>query len=119
LKDDFHRFQEELARDAVVCSEILYGQANDDLKNSLQFVIHCIGVDHLISRDVLGKYKDVKAERRRHVKALIDEQVWQRSCNIDSPKSLARVAKASSHHCRVRAQDMAKIFASIYIANEN
>ena len=78
--EDYRHFQCRLIRDVIKCSDELAAMKNkpQDLASSQRSIIRCVGLDHLISRDVEQRYRQVKEARRDHVHLVLHAQEWQR-----------------------------------------
>lgn len=114
---DYARFQRVLVNTAVQCSDVLAsvknGQQDMTTFDMEAFVIYCVGLDHLISRDVFERHQAIKEARKEHARAVLKEQKWQRDHKVCGPETLAHVARTSSKASRARSYKVAKIAGSI------
>jgi hypothetical protein len=112
---DFAKFKQRIARDAVKCSMVVLsirqGRYND-LDPTDFFLTHCVGLDHLISRDVAKRYEAVKEARKEHSRTVLEEQERLRFLNVDSIENLARVSEASSNISRKRARRIGRLLGT-------
>jgi hypothetical protein len=114
----YSREQQKMARDAMRCSYLLGyrvsgGSKAEDTLSSKEFALLCIGLDHLIARDVSQRWESIKRSRKNHARLVLDEQNRQRSLNFNCPENLARVSAKDSASTRKRSHWIAKITAPI------
>lgn len=115
-KADYDCFQHVMFRDVVKSSIMLAAfntTAPRDEKTSEKHIIRCVGLDHLISRDVKERYHAIKEARKKHARVVLREQKWQMRNNIESPMNLARVSSEDSRAARERSYKVAVLSASV------
>eukprot|EP00804_Cyclotella_cryptica_P000760 CCRYP_001038-RA/>CCRYP_001038-RA protein AED:0.25 eAED:0.25 QI:0/-1/0/1/-1/1/1/0/190 len=107
-RDEETHFRNQVPRDATVCSMMWMR----DVKNEVPYevLIRCLGVDHLLSKDVPQRYREFKSARKMHVHTVLNEQDQQRERNECSMDELAYVSEESSKRARARAHKAAKFF---------
>lgn len=101
-REDEKRFRGEVLRDAIACSMKMVEYLNDPSKTVTYQ--DCVGLDHLISRDVYKRYEALRAGRKEHARIVLEEQNWQRLHGVNSPEDLARVSRRSSKSDRARSR---------------
>lgn len=115
-EQDFTHFRKVMIRDAIECSFVIQNVlASEHDKRSVveDFIINnCIGLEHLISRDVLGRCKDSRDERKRHARVVIKEHTRLLRSGSYSVERLASVSEASSKTARRRSRKFATLAAS-------
>jgi hypothetical protein len=104
-------FQRVMLRDVLICSRKLASCERSDL--TVEDHIRCVGLDHLISRDVMQRYADVRDGRRQHVRAVLEAQDRQRRRSVNSPEDLAHISSESSRAARMRSYRIARFVGSI------
>jgi hypothetical protein len=100
--------------DAIHCSIMLlrnWTKRGQDLDTLNEFATCCIGLENLISKDVMQSIKAVAIARKVHVRAVIAEQARQKKCNLYSPSELARVSCKSSKLLRERSHKVGLMMA--------
>ena len=112
-EEDYRRFKYTLVRDAVKVSANV-AAARVDQGFAEELILRCVGLDHLISRDVPARIRAVWNTRMTHVKLVLMAQKLQRLNGIGGPEDLARVASDSSRGSRERAHEIAVLFASVH-----
>lgn len=115
-EEDYNRFKSTMIRDAVRYSHKIYGRDRTepmDVKTSQHLLVRCVGIDHLISRDVQGCYHAIRDARKSHARLVLDLQTWQRINNAECPMDLAQVAMSDSQDHRNRSVRVAKKMALI------
>lgn len=108
-KADEDRFKRDIMRDATICS-MWWMEGIEGKKITKDLLMECVGLDHLMSDDVMERYREVQMTRRIHVQTVLNEQKLQRELNALSSSRLAHVAKQSSQWPRERAQMTAEMF---------
>ena len=113
-KEDRDRFQHMMTKDVMICSNVL-ANANEiqDQVLSRDFLICCVGLDHLLSSDIIQRYQAIMAVRKAHLRIVLEEQERQTKHEINRPEELACVSKASSTRSRARAHKIGKLVALI------
>lgn len=113
--EGYKHFQTVMVRDAIRCSAKLAEIRNtpQDLASFQKNIIRCVGLDHLISRNVEQRYHQVKEARRNHVHLVLQVQEWQRRRGDEDPVNLARVSIESSRLFRERSYKVAVLAASV------
>lgn len=97
-----------------VVMDIRDGAAQDETV-SKEFFVNCVGLEHLISRNVPKRYKTVKKARRDHSRLVLGEQKRQKdTCNVSSTK-LAYASKRSSESSHKKAHTIAMMRESIVV----
>lgn len=113
-EEDYAHFQHVMVRDVVKCSAMLAAvKESQDTSRCEEHIVCCVGLDHLIARDVQERYRAVKAARKTHVQTVLRAQEWQRSHNVNSAANLARVSMESSQPFRERSYKVAVLSASV------
>ncbi len=110
-KEDQVGFKHIMVRDAVECSFKLTSRDNSELTANNHTC--CAGLDHLISRDVSQRYQYIKARRKEHACAVLNEQAEQRRRNTKSSDKLALVSSKSSEWSRVRSHKVAQFLGTM------
>jgi hypothetical protein len=105
----------QVARDAASCAQLLVDAARNDPEDIQlqQVLVHCVGFEGLLSRNVLRQYQTVREAKRNHVRVVLQEQRRQRIDGDVSSRGLARVSKTSSEQARQRAHRVALVNAAI------
>lgn len=114
--EDYARFHQVLARDVVKCSRRLAAvgtSAPQDRLSSEKNIIRCVGIDHLVSRDVQQRYADVRNARKQHMRLVLEEQKRQRNAGRVNSADLARVSMANSQEFKLRSYRVAVLSASV------
>lgn len=112
--EDYAHFQQVMLQDVFKCSDMLAAvKESQDTSRYEEQITSCVGLDHLIARDVKERYRAVKKARRAHAQTVLRAQEWQRRHNIQSAADLARVSQASSHPFRERSFKVAVLSASV------
>ena len=108
--DDYDRFQAVLVRDAMRCSRRL-ASANrsglQDRKTSEEHIIRCVGLDHLVSRNVRKRYYVIREARKAHVRLVLRVHKWQLENNAVNPEDLALVSMENSDSFKMRSYKVA------------
>ena len=80
-EEDYDHFKNILVRDVVKCSAKLAADTSalHDKKTSDKHFVRCVGIDHLIPRDVQQCFHDWKQSRKNHVCFVLNLQKWQRA----------------------------------------
>ena len=110
--EDYERFQQVVIGDAMKCSrKLAKAKANAsglrDRKTSEEHIIQCIGLDHLVSRNVGKRYQAIKAARKAHANLVLDAYEWQLENNYENPEALARLSIKSSQAHQLRSRKVA------------
>eukprot|EP00956_Cyclotella_meneghiniana_P030167 scaffold75189_cov121-Cyclotella_meneghiniana.AAC.2 len=109
---DEQRFKRAVIHDAIVVS--LKIMADDSISIQGQLVLQdFVGLDHLISRDVLKRYQVRKLANREHVRLVLEEQSFQRHQQRISAEDLSQVASMSSQWQIERACKVGALIESI------
>ena len=114
--EDYAHFQQVMLRVVARCSARLLAAKGtpQDRHTSEKHIIRCVGLDHLISRDVRERYQSIKDARKAHVQLVLAEQRWQRRSGVYSVGCIARVSMADSEAARTRAHKVAWLSASVH-----
>jgi hypothetical protein len=116
-EEDYMHFKNSVIRDSLRYSHKIYGSRDRneplDSKSSKQLIIRCVGIDHLISRDVQERYHAIRAARKSHARLVLDLQTWQMINNAECPMDLAQVAMSDSQAARNHSVRVAKKMALI------
>ena len=113
-KEDRERFQRVMVKYAMICSNVLADA--DEIRDqgiSRDFLICCVGLDHLISSNIPQRYQAIMAARKEHSRIVLKEQERQNKYEINCPEDLARVSKASSERSREHSHKIGKLVALI------
>ena len=108
--DDYRRFKRVLVRDALKCSRRLESANKSgfqDRQTSEEHIIRCVGLDHLVSRNVSERYNSIREARRAHSRLVLQVQKWQLENNAVVPENLALVSMENSYSFKVRSQKVA------------
>ena len=112
-KQDYKRFESMVFRDAVRASaKVAAGAVDQDTAEKL--ILRCVGMDHLISRNVPARIRAVRESRRTHVQTVLMAQKMQRLYGIGGPEALASISSESSLRSRERAYKVAVLSASVH-----
>jgi hypothetical protein len=114
--EDYLLFKRKMGRDAAICSSLfadLAENGNKDNRTVEMLLIHCIGVNHLISRDVSQRVQDIRAIRKNHALVVLKEQYRQVLSSVPSVETLAAASAESSKACRNKAYKFAKLLGTI------
>ena len=116
-EEDYDRFEQRVARDALVCSNLLAriksGRLNKMEFDSEALALECIGLDHLVSDDVQKSYLALKDRRKRHACIVLEEQEEQINSGSYCWDVVATVAGANSEPSRNRAHWVGKLVESM------
>ena len=104
------RWQDVARYSAVLMQDPEDDEDEDAKKNKL---INCVGLDHLLARDIVQKAQEVVMARQKHRNVVLNVQELQRRHDIYIPEDLARMASASSRSARERACRIAFIMGSL------
>ena len=96
-----------VAKDAKQCSRMLFSEL--ELGNNLteDQRIKCVGLEHLLSRDLAENTKQLNEKRKRHVYKVLIEQDRQRKLKINNAEELEYVSRKSSYQSRKRSHLLA------------
>ena len=76
-------------------------------------LIYCVGIDHLLSRDTLQKYRENQKAKLNHKVMVLGVQELQRRHGMNRPVDLAKISARSSCEAKERAQKVARIMGSL------
>lgn len=104
-KADEKGFKHRRWQDVAKCSAMLLEtpQENEDESTNKEKLMRCLGLEHLLARDIFQKSKEVVMAREHHRNVVLNVQQFQRRHHIYSPEDLATMAKTSSREARKRA----------------
>ena len=106
-------FKKAVIQDAIVVSLKIMTEA-EDLSAQQDIVFQdFVGLDHLISRNVLQRYQVRKVAYRNHVRLVLEEQSLQRRQQRLSEEDLSQVARMSSHWPIQRARKIGALIESV------
>ena len=109
-KEEMEHFGDMVGLDSVQCSKaIIVEDKNKNEMESKKFLVNCVGLEHLISRDVPRRYKANKRGRKHHSKLVLAEQKRQKENHDESVSMLAYVSSKSSRPFRMRAYTIAEM----------
>lgn len=113
-KKQMRRFKKEVCRDALSCSRSILElrkaqQDKPDTKTVKDFLTLCVGIEHLLSRDLQQQYESIKDTRKKHFRTVLEEQVSQIESGTCSVERLASVSKESSLSARKKSLKRAKM----------
>jgi hypothetical protein len=114
--EEYARFHQVLAQDVVKCSLRLVAVgtgASQDRMSSEKNIIRCVGINHLVSRNVQQRYQDVREVRKEHVRLVLEAQRWQRNTSTVNSAYLARVSMVNSQAFKMRSHKVALLSASV------
>ena len=113
--EDNERLHHALIRDVVRHSQRLAaGTVNlQDPRSFEDHVIHCVGIDHLLSRDVQGHYQAIRSRRKEHSRRVLGAQQRLRNIAEVVEEDIGHTAEISSRQNRIRAYRVAVIAASV------
>lgn len=112
--EEYERFKQVITRDVLVNSVKLAFYINGRHHElTAQDHIRCIGLNHLLSRDVNKQAEAVRAARKRHVRMVLEAQTRLRLENVDCVEYIARISKASSKKSRERSRKIAAFISMI------
>jgi hypothetical protein len=116
---DQKRFRKQMGRDAAACSFIVLGgkvtgerQGKMKILTSQAIVTCCVGLEHLISRDVSQRSVAIKTLRKEHASREVTRLIRCRNKFIQD--RLAFISTASSSKSQKKAHNVAKFIASIF-----
>ena len=108
---DEKRFKKAVIQDAIVASLKIM---TEDLSSQEELVLQdFVGLDHLISRNVLQRYQARRTAYRKHVRLVLEEQSLQRRQQRLSEEDLSQVARMSSHWPIQRARKIGALIESV------
>lgn len=101
--------------DVAKCSAMLMEEPRDGEDESIKRdkLVKCIGLEHLLGRDIFEKSREVVTAREHHRNVVLNVQQLQWRHNVYSPEDLARLSMASSQEARKRARRNALIVGSL------
>jgi hypothetical protein len=114
-KEDQKGFQDQTIYEAMQFSAMLSRNPimkGQDEKNR-RIARSCIGLEHLIAKDVIQHMKASMTAKKRHIMTVLEEQDRQRKCNARSNVNLARVSHTSSKSARERSHAVAMMVKSV------
>lgn len=94
---DQSRFREKVAQDTIKWS---FKMLHSNSSKTPSMLIHCVGLENFLSRDVSERYKAVMKGRKDHARTVLEEQKRLRRCGDNSTESIALVSMNSSHSAR-------------------
>ena len=105
-------FQRKVWRDAVNCSRMLMGiqEGLVDMDRTVKkkFLVHCVGLEHLLSRTSVSAQNDSNRRAKKvHASVVLQEYKKQKESGVFSTVILARVSDTSSESARKRAHSRA------------
>ena len=116
-EDDYVHFKRVIAQDVIKCSARLAAvdtTAPQDRSRFERHVIRCVGLDHLVSRDIEKRTQAIRDARSAHARLVLDEQEWQRKNGVHSVGCIARVSMANSQGAKLRSHKIAVLSASVH-----
>ena len=105
---DESAFKRQLWKDVAKYSAMFV--QSRDYKGKL---IYCVGIDHLLSRDTLQKYRENQKAKLNHKVMVLGVQELQRRHGMNRPEDLAKISARSSCEAKERAQKVARIMGSL------
>ena len=105
--EDRKHFKCIVARDVHRYSRILFSKSELGLRLSEDERAHCIGLEHLLSRDINQNIAQINQRRKKHVVRVLEEQARQQTMGLNSADKLKCVSMKSSHKSRLRAHVLA------------
>lgn len=114
-EQDFSHFRKIMIRDAIRCSfamQKVFANEHNRRASTRDLFIKCIGLEPLISRDVLARGQAIAVERKRHAECVLREQRRLIRSGSFSVERLASVSQASSKTARKRSRKFA-VLASL------
>ena len=115
--EDYVYFKRVMERDVLKCSArlaVVDTTAPLDRSSYEKHIIRCVGLDHLVARDIGKRARAVRDARAAHARVVLDEQEWQRSNGADSPGDLAQVSMMNSQGAKMRSRKIAVLSASVH-----
>ena len=110
--EDYANFKQQMTRDIVLFSRAMAADIDNHTDKQViqeRLLIGCVGLDHLISRNVTQRYSELRASRKEHVRIVLDEQKLQRRRGVSCLEDLASVSMGSSLNSRERSHRVAKM----------
>ena len=117
---EMKHFKHRIGQDSMLCSKVIMDIRDgavtvEDEVASKKFLVNCVGLEHLISRDVPKRYNSIKKGRKEHSRLVLGEQKRQKNtCDVSSVM-LAHVSKRSSEPSYMRAHNIAMMRESIIV----
>ena len=108
-KHDENAFKRRRWRDVRKYSAMLI-QEDSDHKGK---IIHCVGIDHLLSQDIQTESEKIMKARLDHLTLVLNVQELQRRHSICEPEDVARISAHSSRVAKERAHKVARIMGSL------
>jgi hypothetical protein len=120
-EEDRKRFRRQMGRDAAACSFIVFGgkltgecQGKMEMLRSQDIITCCVGLEHLISKNVVQRSAVIKTLRKDHASRVVKEQARLIRCRNESIQDrLAFISTTSSSKSQKKAYNVAKFIASI------
>ncbi len=114
-RDDEASFKRQKWRDVAKYSSVLSSNVNvrDDESKTKERLLKCVGIDHLLSRDVVKKSQEITLARKVHVRAVLRRQEVLLRHGIEDPEDLAQVAMSSSRFARERSHRVAVMMMAL------
>ena len=115
-EEDYRRFGSTMLRDAMEASAKVAAARVDHgtgTATNAKLILSCVGLHHLISRDVPARNRAVGESRMTHVQTVLMAQKLQKLYGIGGPAELASVAIENSRGARERGYRVAVLSASI------
>ena len=115
-EEDYRRFGSTMLRDAMEASAKVTAARVDHgtgTATNAKLILSCVGLHHLISRDVPARNRAVRESRMTHVQTVLMAQKLQKLYGIGGPAELASVAIENSRGARERGDRVAVLSASI------
>ena len=78
----------------------------DDESKTKERLLKCVGIDHLLSRDVVKKSQEITLARKVHVRAVLRRQEVLLRHGIEDHEDLAQVAMSSSRFARESTEEL-------------
>jgi hypothetical protein len=104
-KQDYVNFKRDMLRDVMKCSAAM--ATVQDRQVAQEHLVRCVGIDHLISRDIPQRYQAIKEGRKEHIRLVLQEQDRQRREGVNKPEQLSKVSFRSSIYSRERSHRVA------------
>ncbi|KAL3788266.1 hypothetical protein HJC23_011898 [Cyclotella cryptica] len=105
--EDVCKFKMILAHDIHRSSRMLISRSEQGVGISEDERDMCIGIEHLLSRDVKGRILALSTMRKNHLYIVLIEQARQKHFQMNSVDEMERVSTTSSHIARQRSHKIA------------
>jgi hypothetical protein len=78
-----------------------------------ELLLKCVGIDHLISRDVIAKAEEIECARKEHVRTVLERQEMLWRHGVEDIDDLAQVSMSSSRFARKKSHSIAVMISGL------